>query len=250
MKSSDYIQSVKAFLEAGTTTTLLTNANNLLKLILDVAAIICAVIGVSYIRNLHRKNLDATLSYLSQFRIRLQYIQYILEKNKFDIIAGLEQDGRAPAASRLEAVTNMRRRLSDSSADTLKFLRDTGNQYPAGKGWSARLARLIELLSVCENISITGYFLWTNQEDEKSKEDYYGGHLDNLGYMIKMIPESVKLRPVSHACAAILLAETKLSMKIAFSGKKVCKAPPSAPEGNRVAYSCRAYAAANRSQSC
>ena len=200
MSEDSWLSMMLLWLQDKSTEELLNNVKAINEIMSVFIGLLIAISGVffgilPYIKTLRQKQCDEDFSYLSQLRVRLQYIRKILIDFRLDMTQSiLVLNGREIDANRIALVHSMRDNLANFSTETLKYLSDTRDQYPAGRGWSECLTELIEWLFVCENIATRNrdYYIWTNETELSAREFQYDKNLQNISSMIALIVKRQK----------------------------------------------------------
>lgn len=167
-----------------------THGENITTIILNFFVVIIGLCGARYLYKLKEKRLNATFTYYSRLKVRLQILSFILQENKDEIL-----DRFIPVNNRHEAELNRSGIIRDSieelvstANDTILFLKTEEEQMPASIDWSEHYCTLLELLYDCRHIGNENYFKWSSDYKMK-QEKYYETHLKNLEYMQEKISE-------------------------------------------------------------
>lgn len=165
------------------------NARKILDFSLELTGIIATILGINYIRDIRQKQREATFSFLSKLRVRLDYLESILKTYKSEFLDSLSRTTDDEIKDKNPFSQQKMCDLEEWCENTLQFLRDEENQYPAAKGWSAHLCVLIDFLSVCKNISNKEYYYWDDGTNDEEKNAYYNYHVNNIREMTQMISD-------------------------------------------------------------
>ena len=182
----DFIRMVVVAAGQDATASYFENAKKALDFFLELSAVFVALFGISYIRDIKRKQKESTFSFLSKLGVRLEYLVAVLNQDEVVFIDALSQNPKGGTED--DSLTQ--HKLCDLEGwceNTLHFLRDEENQYPAAKGWSSRIYDLVDFLSICKNISNKDYYYWNDEIKEEEKRLYYTRHKNNIKELSKMI---------------------------------------------------------------
>ena len=172
---------------------LLDNLENLIKIILELAAVFAAITGIRHLLDLRQKQSFATVSYLSPLRARLHSIKQYLCEYKVYIFSALDINGRkSTVASKVEFVKQLRDDFASNCEETRKFIENADEPYPAGRGWTKHLELLILVLLIFERLNQEDYYYWDSDSSDEKKQLEYQSWIDNIDQMIEMIDDRQK----------------------------------------------------------
>ena len=160
----------------------------------NAVVIVGGAMGISYIWRAREKQKEATFGYLTKLNIRLIELRKALVDFKAEIM-----DCFVPAdymreipGDRIRLITDVRAHFSSEASETLQFIKKEDSQFPAQKGWSKEIEKLIGFLVDCERIQYKSFFCVSGENSEQvdeAKEKYYEGILNNINKLIKMVGE-------------------------------------------------------------
>lgn len=169
---------------------ILSNTNDFLQIIVNIAVILGGILGFSYIKKLRENQIDSTFTYLTRLNIRLKYFQNLLSDYKDEIMDCFLPEGfrREISADRVFLVNHAITDLAKNANETLNFLKEESNQMPAQQGWIDCFNVFVEFLIDCEKIDQDAHFKWTAHENiQQDKEKYYDNALSNIKKLINMV---------------------------------------------------------------
>ena len=184
----DFFDTLFLILTEDSTGTILDN-------VIKVVGMITAMFTlIPYANSIRQRNHDADFSYLAQLRVNLLYVYKTLSEYRTDMIYSILVDGgRKPEPDRVEIIHHMRNELAAKSHEILRYLKETENQFPAGRGWSDCLTKLLDLLFICEKLSTENEFHhWEESVSEIQRCKDYDDYLENLNAMIGLIVKRQK----------------------------------------------------------
>lgn len=167
-------------------------AKNTSDIFANVMVSIGGVMGISYIWRAKEKQKEATFGYLTKLNVRLIEIRKILVDFKDEVMDRFIQAEymRELPGDRISLINDVIKSLSKEAKETLKFIKKEDSQFPAEKGWSERIKKLVNFLADCERIKHRSYYCIFGENSEqvdREKEEYYIDALSNIDELIGMI---------------------------------------------------------------
>ena len=154
----------------------------------NMVVVVGGVMGISYIWRAREKQKEAILN------IRLIELRKTLLDFKAEIMDcfGPADYMREIPGDRIRLIKDVIENFSSEAGETLQFIKKEDSQFPAQKGWSKKIEKLVGFLVDCERIQYKAYFCVSGENSGKvdeAKEKYYKDALDNIDDLIKMVGE-------------------------------------------------------------
>lgn len=165
------------------------NIESFSNIIVNLIVICGGVIGILFCRQLRDKQMNATFSYLTQLQVRVNKLYNLYSSygeqimDRYVPISMRRQDVNA----RTPFIEDIIKEFAENAAETLKFLRETGEQMPASREWPSYFKLLLDFLSDAEHLSNVNFNKWASDGDIMQKEEYYNKHIENLNNIIQAI---------------------------------------------------------------
>lgn len=167
---------------------ILSHSESFLNIIVDLLVAILGVVGIRYLFKLREKSINSTFSYFSRLKVRLHLMNSILEEykdvflNRFVPEAQRHDLGLENAKASSAAIDN----LISTANETVEFLKNEEDQFPASLEWIQYYKDLLDFLYDCSKLNDETYFKWKTDCKEK-QELYYKLHKTNLEKMLNDI---------------------------------------------------------------
>ena len=160
----------------------------------NMVVVVGGVRGISYIWRAREKQKEAIFGYLTKLNIRLIELRKTLLDFKAEIMDcfGPADYMREIPGDRIRLIKDVIENFSSEASETLQFIKKEDSQFPAQKGWSKKIEKLVGFLVDCERIQYKAYFCVSGENSGKvdeAKEKYYKDALDNIDDLIKMVGE-------------------------------------------------------------
>lgn len=160
----------------------------------NMVVVVGGVMGISYIWRAREKQKEAIFGYLTKLNIRLIELRKTLLDFKAEIMDcfGPADYMREIPGDRIRLIKDVIENFSSEASETLQFIKKEDSQFPAQKGWSKKIEKLVGFLVDCERIQYKAYFCVSGENSGKvdeAKEKYYKDALDNIDDLIKMVGE-------------------------------------------------------------
>lgn len=170
------------------------NIESFSNIIVNLIVICGGVIGILYCRQLRDKQMNATFSYLTQLQVRVNKLYNLYSNYGEEIMERYVPKNirRQDVNAKSSFIDDIIQEFAENAAETLKFLRETGEQMPASREWPFYFSLLLDFLSDAEHLANIQFNKWASDEDIKQKQEYYKKHKENLNNIIQAIDKRQK----------------------------------------------------------
>lgn len=170
------------------------NLESFSNIIVNLIVICGGVMGILYCKQLRDKQMNATFSYLTQLKVRVKKLYNLYSYYGKEIMDRYvpENKRRHDINAKTPFMDDIIKEFAENAAETLSFLRETGEQMPASREWPIYFDLLLDFLNDAEHLSNPQFNKWASDEDIMQKEDYYKKHKENLCNIIKVVDQRQK----------------------------------------------------------
>lgn len=166
---------------------IVTICKDFFSIILSIITGLCALTGVSYIKALKNKKLEAASGFWIQILSYLLELKNLMGNNRLALDFLYSKDAKNNNENIGNRSNENRLELSDMSQKVLALIMGSNNQIPVCRGWTQRYIKLNELLYDLSHLKDDYYSKWDEWDNGVSRENYYKENIDNLNKMISAI---------------------------------------------------------------
>lgn len=158
-------------------------------IMVNIIVILGGILGLLYCKKLKEKQMNATFSYLTQLKVRLQILQTMYATHENEIMERFipETKRREDACAKSSFINDIVDEFSRNALETLKFLQESQEQMPASKDWVDKYEILIEFLLDAEHLSMHTFYKWIEDDEKQERDSYLQKHKKNLNELLSDI---------------------------------------------------------------